>query len=69
MPSTVNGTSTPETPCSPAHTSDEATAAGQNPKRDHRPESRKPRIEISSIHGAITTAIHVSRSTTAAGRW
>ena len=69
MPSTVNGTSTPDTPCSPAHTSDEAIAAGQKPIRDHRPESRKPRIDTSSIHGAITTAIHVSRSTTAVERW
>ncbi len=69
MPSTVNGTSTPDTPCRPAQTSDEAIAAGQNPTRAHRPESRKPRIDTSSIHGAITTAIHVSRSTIAAGRW
>ena len=68
MPSTVNGTSTPETPCSPAHTSDETIAAGQNPNLLHRPESRKPRIDTSSIHGAMTIAIHASRSTNAVWR-
>ena len=63
-PSARNGISTPPTPWRPAHTNDEITAAGQNPSRTVSPESRNPRIETSSIHGAIRMAAHATSRTT-----
>ncbi len=69
MPSAVNGRSTEVTPCHPAQTADETTAAGQKPKRDESPASRKPRIATSSNHGARSTAPHTVMSAIPAVSW
>ena len=56
IPSAENRISTPGSTCSPAQTTPDTSAPGQNPNRRASAENRNPRMATSSVHGATITA-------------